>query len=170
MFREQKGITLIALVITIIVLLILAGVSIAMLSGENGILSQSRNAKKSQIEGEVSERIKLAVQAARMYSEEKAVETSSGWLASGHIGTNDDTKNADTIVGQLKNDLGSEYTYTPDATNKTLKVKYVSDGYKSATNSTVAYIEATVTISNNTFTITSINAYRDGSTATSLSI
>ena len=34
-FRKQKGITLIALVVTIIVLLILAGVSIAMLTGEN---------------------------------------------------------------------------------------------------------------------------------------
>ena len=35
MFKEQKGVTLIALVITIIVLLILAGVSIAMLTGDN---------------------------------------------------------------------------------------------------------------------------------------
>ena len=34
-FKQGKGITLIALVITIIVLLILAGVSIAMLTGEN---------------------------------------------------------------------------------------------------------------------------------------
>ena len=42
----EKGITLIALVITIIVLLILAGVSIAMLTGENGILTQAKNAKK----------------------------------------------------------------------------------------------------------------------------
>lgn len=41
MFRQEKGITLIALVITIIVLLILAGVTIAMLSGENGILSRA---------------------------------------------------------------------------------------------------------------------------------
>lgn len=166
MFREQKGITLIALVITIIVLLILAGVSIAMLSGENGILSQSRNAKKSQIEGEVSERIKLAVQAAKMYSEEKAVKTSSGWLASGHIGSDSDAADADTIVGQLKNDLGSGYTYTPDT--GILKVKYVSEGYSSATNSDEAYIEATISISNNTFDITSIKAYRDGSTATDL--
>ena len=38
--KERKGITLIALVITIIVLLILAGVSIAMLTGQNGILTQ----------------------------------------------------------------------------------------------------------------------------------
>ena len=42
---REKGITLIALVITIIVLLILAGVSIAMLTGENGILTQAKNAK-----------------------------------------------------------------------------------------------------------------------------
>ena len=44
--REEQGITLIALVITIIVLLILAGVSIAMLTGENGILSQAQRAKE----------------------------------------------------------------------------------------------------------------------------
>ena len=44
--RNQRGITLIALVITIIVLLILAGVSIAMLSGENGILTRSNQAAK----------------------------------------------------------------------------------------------------------------------------
>ena len=44
-FKESKGITLIALVITIIVLLILAGVSIAMLTGENGILTQAQRAK-----------------------------------------------------------------------------------------------------------------------------
>ena len=44
--RREKGITLIALVITIIVLLILAGVSIAMLTGENGILTQAKKAKE----------------------------------------------------------------------------------------------------------------------------
>ena len=43
--KERKGITLIALVITIIVLLILAGVSVAMLTGQNGILTQAQKAK-----------------------------------------------------------------------------------------------------------------------------
>ena len=38
--KIEKGITLISLVVTIIVLLILAGVSIAMLTGENGILTR----------------------------------------------------------------------------------------------------------------------------------
>ena len=43
--KENKGITLIALVITIIVLLILAGVTIASLTGDNGILSRAQDAK-----------------------------------------------------------------------------------------------------------------------------
>lgn len=47
--RAKKGITLIALVITIIVLLILAGVSIAMLTGKNGIITQAQNAKTKKI-------------------------------------------------------------------------------------------------------------------------
>ena len=44
--KKEKGITLIALVITIIVLLILAGVSIAMLTEDNGVI---KNAKESKL-------------------------------------------------------------------------------------------------------------------------
>ena len=44
--RNNKGVTLVALVITIIVLLILAGVSLAMLTGENGILTNATKSKK----------------------------------------------------------------------------------------------------------------------------
>lgn len=42
--KNQKGITLIALVVTIVVLLILAGVSIAMLGGENGLITRAQEA------------------------------------------------------------------------------------------------------------------------------
>ena len=56
-----KGITLIALVITIIVLLILAGVSISMLTGDNGILSQATNAKEQTEKASELEGIQLAV-------------------------------------------------------------------------------------------------------------
>ena len=45
LIKTNSGITLIALVITIIVLLILAGVTIATLTGDNGILTQATNAK-----------------------------------------------------------------------------------------------------------------------------
>ena len=58
--RNSKGITLIALVITIIVLLILAGVSIAMLTGQNGILTQAQNASKQTDIGKEKEQIALA--------------------------------------------------------------------------------------------------------------
>ena len=59
-FKERKGITLIALVITIIVLLILAGVSIMMLTGDNSILNQATNAKNNTIEGQEKEAISVA--------------------------------------------------------------------------------------------------------------
>ena len=67
--RNEEGITLIALVITIIVLLILAGISIAMLTGENGILTQAQNAKKQTSIAEEKEQIALAYNAVK--AEEK---------------------------------------------------------------------------------------------------
>ena len=59
--KDTKGITLIALVITIIVLLILAGVSIAMLTGENGILTQAEEAKKETEKAGVEEAVDIAM-------------------------------------------------------------------------------------------------------------
>ena len=61
MQKNSKGITLIALVITIIVLLILAGVTIAALTGDNGILNQAGNAKDKTTEAEAIERVKVEV-------------------------------------------------------------------------------------------------------------
>ena len=60
---NNKGITLIALVITIIVLLILAGVSIAMLTGNNGILNQATTARDDTAEAEAVERINMELNA-----------------------------------------------------------------------------------------------------------
>ena len=59
--KQMKGITLIALVITIIVLLILAGVSIAMLTGDNGILTQATNAKEQTEISSEKEAIQLTM-------------------------------------------------------------------------------------------------------------
>ena len=57
MLKNKKGITLIALVVTIVVLLILAGVTISLLLDENGIIAKSKDARTetrvSQIEDEV---------------------------------------------------------------------------------------------------------------------
>ena len=57
--KKQTGITLIALVITIIVLLILAGVSIAMLTGNNGTLTQTKLAKEKTALAKEEEENKL---------------------------------------------------------------------------------------------------------------
>ena len=43
MFKQEKGITLVALVITIIVLIILAGISITMVLGQDGLITKSRD-------------------------------------------------------------------------------------------------------------------------------
>lgn len=59
--KNNKGITLIALVVTIIVLLILAGVSIAMLTGQNGILNKAGEARDSSAAGTLDEAAKIAV-------------------------------------------------------------------------------------------------------------
>ena len=62
--KKQKGITLIALVITIIVLLILAAVTISALSGDNGILKRATEAKQKTRRADALEKIKLAVMTA----------------------------------------------------------------------------------------------------------
>lgn len=61
--KNEKAITLIALIITIIVLLILAGVSIATLSGDNGILNQATTSKEETIKAQLKEEIELAIAA-----------------------------------------------------------------------------------------------------------
>ena len=60
MIKKENGITLIALVITIIVLLILAAVTIAMLTGENGILTKATKSSKDTRESAIKESLSLA--------------------------------------------------------------------------------------------------------------
>lgn len=44
MFKKENGITLVALVVTIVVLLILAGVSISLVLGQNGLVNRAKDA------------------------------------------------------------------------------------------------------------------------------
>ena len=82
--KKEKGITLIALVVTIVVLLILASVSIAMLTGENGVITQAKLAKESTRGGDVQETIDLTI------SDNKLKETGK--------------KTKETLVNELYND------------------------------------------------------------------
>ena len=65
----NEGITLIALVVTIVVLLILAGTSIQMLAGEDGIITQAKNAKDKTTIGNEKDLVDLSVVAAQLSSE-----------------------------------------------------------------------------------------------------
>ena len=97
--KENKGITLIALVVTIIVLLILAGISITMLTGQNGILNKATDAKNANGIVQIDEQVKLAV-----------AEALSNGLG---------TITVDNLKTALDNNIGSgNYDLTEDGTEK----------------------------------------------------
>ena len=62
--KNNKGVTLVALVVTIIVLIILAGISINLILGDNGLITKAREAKKQQKIAEIKEKITLELSAA----------------------------------------------------------------------------------------------------------
>jgi len=68
--KSKNGITLIALIITIVVLLILAGISISILIGENGLLKRTSEAKEQTEIGEEKEGVELAVITSRIGDKE----------------------------------------------------------------------------------------------------
>ena len=103
--KNANGITLIALVITIIVLLILAGVSIAMLTGQNGILTQAQNSKQATELKSAEEKVKLAIMAARSQSETGALD-------------------ADKLIAEITNNYGG----TASKTNNGFPVNVTVDG------------------------------------------
>ena len=72
--NNNRAITLIALVVTIVVLLILAGVSISMLTGEDGIIRQAQEAKENSKKSEIEEKVNLAAQAALMDTLNQGIE------------------------------------------------------------------------------------------------
>ena len=58
--KRKNAITLIALVITIIVMLLMAGVAIQMAMGENGLIVKSIQAQKDQVKSELYDTVKLS--------------------------------------------------------------------------------------------------------------
>jgi len=72
--NKESGITLIALVVTIIVLLILAGISIQMLTGDNGILNRAEQAVKKHADANELEKIQIAVLSVQTQNERKYIK------------------------------------------------------------------------------------------------
>ena len=96
--RDEKGITLIALVITIIVLIILAGIAISMTVGENGIFAKAKEAKRLQITAEAKEKIGTEILAAQVEAIERNEELEQAQVEDiiSKYGTLQDDK--DTII------------------------------------------------------------------------
>lgn len=114
MLKNNKGITLIALVITIIVLLILAGVSIAMLTGNNGILTQANTAKSDTANAEVAEKINMELQAFKAdimaYGSIKEDTLTDAGTALGNEYTINTSANPATITHTATSKVGKIYT------------------------------------------------------------
>lgn len=109
--KQEKAITLIALVITIIVLLILAAVSIAMLTGENGIISNAMKAAEAQKRAEVKEKVELEVLGSYDDNGNFQMETLKENLKN-HLGVDSITENSDGSISFTLD--GYEVTVKPD--------------------------------------------------------
>ena len=78
---KNRGITLIALVVTVIVILVLAGVSISMLTGENGILNRTAEAKEKTNDSQDLEYLKLkATEALMDYYQKNTTESEDEYI------------------------------------------------------------------------------------------
>lgn len=109
--KRQKGITLITLVVTIIILLILAGISISLLFGKNGVISHVTMAKVQTEIAEEKELIKIAVIAAKI-SENALIKL-----------------NEENLQEQLKNEI-EEKNIEIFTTSKGIEVHFInSDRY-----------------------------------------
>ena len=82
--KNNRGVTLIALVVTIIVLLILAGVGISTLTGEDGIITNAQKAQVATVEAEVVDRMNLAYSSLKTEATIK-MSTEAGYKPVEHI-------------------------------------------------------------------------------------
>ena len=131
MIKKQKGITLIALVITIIVLLILAGISINLVVGKNGILEQAQNAVSSHKAGTAKEEVGFAWSSCQTeYMKEsasnQAVDKSSFFTAEKLNANLGGKGTASNVTYSETGD--STLTYLPTDGNLTYNMKITSDG------------------------------------------
>ena len=144
--ENNKGITLIALAITIGVLIIISFISIASLTSDNGIIKQTNVAKVEKIEGDAREQVgiglttmNLAILEARGRDNSYSAIANSGKIKSKLI----ENLNAD------KTGLDGEFTNAgiDEGDNATeIKIAYIGDDYKTACNDTNAHIVYTLTL------------------------
>lgn len=148
--KSNKGVTLVALVVTIIVLLILAGVTINMVAGQNGIMTKASTAKTSTMVSTFREAVQTAVSALAADEQEAAAMGSDGPTAARikaaiEKDINNSVKNV-TITIKFKDNAGTEIT---DMTKipTTAEINVVDQSGKttlSSANISSLYVKVTV--------------------------
>ena len=151
--KNNKGITLIALVVTIIVLLILAGVSIAMLTGDNGIISNSQTAKENTLKAQAKEEISMALNSIK--TEVLAqVNTNSTYNPNDHTselmadkitGLSSPTTSAAAAASGGKETANTGYYISYSSSTKTITITYVNKEGNFRVEGTIAFAGATYT-------------------------
>ena len=153
--RNKSGVTLIALIVTIIVLIIIAGISIATLTADNGILRQTDAAKVTQIEGTAREQVKLACAAMRLAIAEASAKDNS-YSAVQHAKAIQEellaTIKADST--SLDENEGSWTSSGADNEDTEFTITYAGQDYKNACNDDKAEIVYTIGLSQRTIEIT----------------
>ena len=114
MGKKERGVTLIALVITIIVLLVLAAAAIATLTGDNGIFSNAQNARAENKRAEVKEKYLLAYNTVR--TQILSESTVNGGY---HSNSEESSKKLAELV--LQDITGQKKTVTDSFTNQEYK-------------------------------------------------
>ncbi len=121
MLKNAKGITLIALVVTIVVLLILAGVSINLVLDNNGIIQKGKDAKSATIVADEKSKVEMAYVSAAVKKLGDAVtadELQEELDASVGIGKTVVTSNGDGTLNVLFNATGNNYSVDNGAVEK----------------------------------------------------
>lgn len=106
--KKERGITLIALIVTIVILLILSGVSIAILTGKNGVINQAKDAKEKYEQSSSNEEIGL---------NELSKELKNNIKRKGTLEVVETTE--DSLKVKMSTDNASEYQFSLDGNNWT---------------------------------------------------
>ena len=144
---KNQGITLIALVITIIVLLILAGISIQMLSGDNGLLNRTTEARSKTIHANVYEKLQLEVLA--YLSDKATAKTSStliNYLQSKSIIENEIGENTGKYQVNVTALLGSKQSLGNGDATVELKDVYMLEKQNEPTTSSIVNTKVATTM------------------------
>lgn len=129
MLKENKGVTLVALVITIIVLLILAGVSIAMVAGDNGVLNQAVNASVKTVGATARQDVETALTSVQTDFMAQKFENNLTAKFKSYINMKPAPEGSDTpvegsILGYLDSDAYKADKWKIDGDNLTFDVLY----------------------------------------------